>query len=148
MTFGEYTRLFLPVTIVRAQRQANALMSTSSRWRVWQKSRIPCSQSPKLLWHCDLARTAPLQNVSLVSSTLVRYASLNTNSSRLADWKSSSWNYETGTSWRAGSLGKLTSQTCDDYLNICHLAKTGCWKRDVRLSLSLWHFLFNTIGAI
>ena len=81
----------LPVTRVRAQRQAKALASTSRMWRALLNSRILWSQSPKLRWHCSNASTTPLQNVSLVSSGFVRYANRRTNSSRLADWKSNSY---------------------------------------------------------
>lgn len=67
------TPINLPVTSVRAHRQANAEMSMSMACREWQNSRMACNQSPKLRWHCCLSSTTPLQNVSFVSSGLVLY---------------------------------------------------------------------------
>ena len=61
----------LPVTRVRAARQAKDDMSTSIWWRDWQNSRIECNQSPRLRWHWPLLRTTPLQNVILESISLV-----------------------------------------------------------------------------
>lgn len=72
---------------MRAHRQAKALISTSRAWRPWQKSIIPWSQSPKHFSHWSRVRTTPLQKVNRVSSTFVRYASLRTKSSRLAERK-------------------------------------------------------------
>lgn len=62
---------FIPVIRVKAHKQEKDEISMSNECNDWLKSNIACSQSPKLLWHCCLSKTTPLQNISFVSAYLV-----------------------------------------------------------------------------
>lgn len=56
--------------IVRAERQANAEISNSIDFSDAEKSKMPCSHSPKDHSHWDLCNTRPLSKTNFVSSGL------------------------------------------------------------------------------